>query len=128
MKKNSHIKIILEDMQVNVRIGLHPHEQENGRSQAILVNVELFANSNNYLHDATHQSIINYDYIHDAIRDWADRPHVMLIETYVSELMDICFREQKVEAAKISITKPDIFDDVERVGVEAFMTRDDWIN
>ncbi len=126
MKKDSHIKIILKDMHVNVRIGLHAHEQENDRSQRIVVNVTLFTDAKNYLNHPTKDSIIDYDYIHDGVLAWADKPHVMLIETYLSDLIDLCFEHPKVAAAQVSITKPDIFEDVEQVGVETFMTREDW--
>lgn len=126
MEKNSFIKIIIKDMRVHVRIGLHAHEQENGFTQDIIVNIALYAKADGYLDEPSRESIIDYDYIHSAIKAWADRAHVMLIETYLAELLDVCFEHPKVEAAKISITKPDIFDDVEQVGVETYMTRDDW--
>ena len=126
MEKNSHVKIILEEMQIDVRIGLHPHEQENGRSQRILINVELFAALGDYLKDVTRESIIDYDHIYDAIREWAERPHTLFIETYLDELAGLCFQDERVEACRVSVTKPDIFPEVKRAGVELFMKRGDW--
>lgn len=125
MENNSHVKIVIKDMVVDVRIGLYAHEKAGGRSQRIIVNVELFLDKS-YLSDITPETIMDYDTIHSAILGWSEAPHVLLIETYANDLLDICFTDDRVEAAKISITKPDIFDDVERAGVEVFMTRVDW--
>lgn len=126
MENNSHAKIVLTDMEIDVRIGLHAHEQEGGRSQRILVSVELFVSAVDYLTDTTKDTIIDYDYIYGGIKAWANRPHTLLIETYVHELLGLCFKDERIAAARVSVTKPDIFPDVARAGVEAFMCRADW--
>ena len=124
MKKNSAITIILEDMQVDVRIGVYDHEQQ--RAQRIVVNVELEVDPSEYLDNPTMESVVDYDFLHDGIKGWAERPHVLLIESYLSELLSLCFSHECVMGARVRISKPDIYDDVERVGVEAFMTREEW--
>lgn len=126
MQKDSHIKIIVKDLNVDVRIGLHDHEKEHGRSQRIIVNVELFAGVSGYLKDAGHDTIIDYDDIYTGIQQWSQNDHTELIETYLSDLLGLCFRYDTVTAARVSITKPDVFEDAEQVGVEVFMTRSDW--
>lgn len=120
----SMVKIILKDMELDVRIGLHDHEK--GRSQRVIVGVELYACGKSYLRGATRETIIDYDHIYKAIREWAGKPHVLLIETYIDELMAICFADARVSAARVSLVKPDIFPDVARAGVEVFLMREDW--
>ncbi|MGB0720436.1 MAG: dihydroneopterin aldolase [Bdellovibrionales bacterium] len=132
MKKDSaassYVKIIVKNMVVDVRIGLHAHERENDRTQRVIVNVELFTDPKGYLDNPQPDTIIDYDYIYNAITAWAQKPHVLLIETYLGELVDLCFEHSKVEAARVSITKPDIFEEVEQVGVEVYASRADWQN
>lgn len=124
MKKNSHVKIILREMAVDVRIGLHAHEQD--RAQRVNINVELYADGKDYLRNVTQDTIIDYEPLYKGIKEWAEKPHVLLIETYINELMAICFQDQRVEAAQVSITKPDIFPEAAAAGVEVFMKREDW--
>lgn len=111
---------------MDVRIGLHDHEKAGGRSQRVIVNVELFADTKGYLSDARPETIIDYDDIYNGIQAWSQNRHTELIETYLADLLSLCFDYQKVTAARVSITKPDIFENAERVGVEVFMTRADW--
>ncbi|MCB9983901.1 MAG: dihydroneopterin aldolase [Rhodospirillales bacterium] len=128
MQKDSFVKVIVKDLVVDVRIGLHDHEKADGRSQRIIVNVELFAGVQGYLKDANRETIIDYDDIYSGIKQWSQNGHTELIETYLQDLLGLCFRYEKVTAARVSITKPDIFENADQVGVEVFMTRADWEN
>ena len=120
----STVKIILKGMELDVHIGLHDHEK--GRTQRVHVNVELYADGKSYLNDVARETIIDYDHVYKAIKEWAVKPHVLLIETYINELMDICFADARVKAARVALTKPDIFPEVEQAGVEVLLRREDW--
>lgn len=120
-----YVRIVLQGMEIDVRIGLHAHEQ-GGKSQRIIVNIELFAALGDYLRNSTRESIIDYDHIYNAVKGWAGRPHTFLIETYLAELVQICFEDTRIEACRVSVLKPDIFADVEQAGVEVFMRREDY--
>lgn len=120
----STVKVFLKNMELDVRIGLHDHEI--GRTQRVHVSVELYACCKTYLNNATRESIIDYSHIYEALKSWAQRPHVLLIETYISDLMAICFADQRVQAVRVAITKPDIFPEAETAGVAVFMHRADW--
>lgn len=120
----STVKIILKGMELDVHIGLHEHEK--GRTQRVHVNVELYADGKFYLKDVSRESIIDYDHVYRGIKEWAGKPHVLLIETYINELMDICFADARVRAARVAITKPDIFPEAQAAGVEVLLRREDW--
>lgn len=113
-------------MIINVRIGLHDHEKENDRSQRIIVNVELFADAKGYLDNPSRDTIIDYDDIYQEIKKWANNGHTELIETYLKGLLGVCFQNERVQSARVSIAKPDIFEEAERVGVEIEMNRREW--
>ena len=55
-----------------------------------------------------------------AISAWPGRPHVDLLETLVEELVGVCFAAPAVQACRVSVVKPDIFNEVAAVGVEVF--------
>ena len=74
------------------------------------------------------ETIIDYDDIYSGIKQWSQNGHTELIETYLQDLLGLYFRYEKVTAARVSITKPDIFENADQVGVEVFMTRADWEN
>jgi dihydroneopterin aldolase len=112
-----YTRVILRDMAVEVRLGIHPWEKHPERPNRLVVNVELF----------THQSgdggFIDYDSVHHAVRAWATRDHVDLLETLVEELAGVCFAISAVEACRVSVLKPDIFNDAAAAGVEIYRIR-----
>jgi dihydroneopterin aldolase len=118
----SHICIYARDISVDVRIGLYASE---AKPQKLLVNVALYADPA-YLKNASEESIIDYKRVYDAVQEWSGRPHVKLIETYIGELLDVAFGFEQVQAARVSVTKANIFPEAEGAGVEAFMTREEY--
>ncbi len=117
----SHICIYARDINVNVRIGLYASE---AKPQKLLVNVALYADAVSYLKNVADGNYIDYQKIHARVMEWPGRPHVKMIETYVQELLDLAFGFDQVLAARVSVTKADIFPKAQGAGVEAFMTRD----
>jgi hypothetical protein len=77
------------------------------------------------LREVTADSIIDYCPIYDHIQIWRARPHTELIETLVSELLEICFRCRQGTACKVSVTKLEVLDQALAVGVETCVNRRD---
>ncbi len=119
----SHIRIFVEELSVNVRIGLYASE---AKPQKLNVSVVLYADPVSYLNKATQKTIIDYKKLHDAVKAWEGRAHVKLIETYLRELLDLAFSFKAVDVADIAISKAHIFKNTKGVGVAAFMTRKDY--
>ncbi len=116
------VRIVVRDMVVELRIGIHPWERH--QPQRVIVNVEMFAPA-----PAPHAwqelgDVLDYDRIRNRVKgEWPTRPHVDFLETYVEELLALCFEDGKCAAARVSITKPDIFPETAAVGVEVFRRR-----
>jgi dihydroneopterin aldolase len=119
----SYACIFVQEMIVKIRIGLHASE---AKPQRVAVNVRLYTDPKAYLGSVDEASIINYQRIHSAVMEWQGRPHVKLVETYVRELLDLAFGFEKVAAAKVSVSKLDIFREAQGAGVEIFMTHADY--
>lgn len=123
--EDSYVRIVLRDMEVDIRIGINADEK-GGRKQKVLVNVELYTDRQNYLRGATPKSIIDYSKVIAAVQGWAEREHTLLIESYINELLEVCFAIEGVEACKLSILKTEICKDARGAGVEVFMTGADY--
>lgn len=113
----SYQRVILCDLVTEVRLGLHPWERHAERMTRIVVNVELFS------HADSRDGFIDYDAIRDALKAWSGRAHVDLIETLLEELVALCFHDARVEACRVSIVKPDVFNEAAGAGVEVYRVR-----
>ena len=118
------VRIVVRDMEVDVQIGLY--DSEKNRRQRIKVTVALYANAATYLRAANKDNIIDYSLVINNVREWAQRPHTFLVESYVRELLDLCFSMSGVEACGICILKPEVCPESQGAGVEVFMRREDW--
>jgi len=121
--ENGYARMMIRDLETHIRLGVHAHERIPDKPQRIIVNVEMFADGRSHLKGEGLASVIDYDPIHAAIVGWEGRPHVLLIETLLEELIALCFRDERVRACKVSIVKPDIYDAAAAAGVEIFRVR-----
>ena len=124
MKKNSHVRIFLDSIEVPLKIGIYDHEQNT--PQRVVVDAALFADMDQYLKVVSTDTIIDYSRLYKAIKAWAERPQVQLIEDYLKELADLCFEHDAVQACQISIRKADVFGPEQGAGVELYTTREEW--
>lgn len=117
-----YIRVILRDLITQAHVGLHPWERHPERPTRLVVNIEMFA----ALHGPAAQvaqGLIDYDPIRDALKSWPSRPHTDLLETLVDELVELCFRHPAVQACRVSVLKPDIFNEAAAAGVEVYRCR-----
>lgn len=124
LQSGSHIRVVLRDIETEARVGLHPWEQHPERPTRLIVNVEMFAPLVRPLSAETPESILDYDPVRRALKDWPTRPHTPLLETLLHELVELCFRNPRVAACRVSIMKPDIFNEAAGAGVEVYQVRD----
>ncbi len=117
------MRVLLRDVHVQVSVGLHPWERHPERPSRLIVNVDMFAHAPGPVDGAGRAGIIDYDPVRRAITQWPGRPHVELLETLAEELVGVCFTQPAVQACRVSVVKPDIFNEVAAVGVEVFRVR-----
>lgn len=120
----SHVKIFLDSVEIPLKIGIFPHEQDV--PQRVVVDAELYADPASYLQTVSLDTIIDYGKVYNAITSWAERPQVQLIEDYLKELIALCFGFETVIACRVAIKKADVFGEDQGAGVELFTTRADW--
>jgi len=117
-----YVRMMIRDLVTEVRLGLHPWERHPEKPQRIVVNVELYAapQTTQYKHVS---AVVDYDYIREALRKWPRRRHTVFIETLLDELVKLCFKDKRVMAARVSIFKPDIYNEAAGAGVEIYKVR-----
>lgn len=114
-----YIRVILKEIETNVRIGLY--EEEKKGPQTLLIDVDLWS-SKNYPKN-TKDDFIDYDPLRELIcEEWPERPHTELLETLAQEVIDFAFKDLRIEAVRVQITKPR-FVNVKQVGIELFQSR-----
>jgi len=118
-----HICVVLRDLEVDARVGLHPWEQHPERPSRLLVSVAMFAHVAGERAGASGRPFIDYDHVRNALKAWPSRPHTPLLETLAEEVIGLCFENPVVEACRVSIVKPDIFNDAAAAGVEIYRLR-----
>ena len=112
-----YMRVFIVDIQTEAQVGLHPWEQHPERPTRLIVNVELFCEVTDKISE---KNFVNYDLVRDYVKGWPKRPHTPLLETLVEDLIGFCFKNLDVDACKISVAKPDIFNEVKSVGIEIY--------
>ena len=120
---SDYIGVVLRDVEVEAHVGLHPWEQHPERPSRLLVTVEMFAHLARSHAVASAKPVIDYDRVRNGLRGWSSRPHTPLLETLAEEVVALCLGDPAVEACRVSIVKPDIFNDVAGAGVEIYRVR-----
>ncbi len=122
--QGGYARMMIRDFVTHVRLGVHAHERVPDKPQRVIVNVEMFSDGRSHLEGEGLASVVDYDPIHSAIKAWEGRPHVLLIETLLEELIALCFRDERVRACRVSIVKPDIYEAAAAAGVEIYRVRE----
>ena len=112
----------LHRIEVEVRVGLHPWELHPEKPTRLWVDVELYA-LNPPRRPAGLYEVIDYDRVRNYVRAWEHKAHTPLLETLADELVDFGFEDERVDAVRVSLLKPDIFNETRGAGVELFRRR-----
>jgi dihydroneopterin aldolase len=111
------VRVFLRDIVTEAQVGLHPWERHPERPTRLIVNVEMFAEADRP------GEFLDYDRIRQAIRNWPSRPHTPLLETLAEELVSLCLQDARVQSCRVSVAKPDIFNEAAAAGVEIVRRR-----
>jgi dihydroneopterin aldolase len=120
--ENGYVRMMIRDLVTEVRLGLHPWERHPEKPQRIVINVEMYARPSPRRAKKV-SSVVDYDYVRNALRKWPRRKHTVFIESLLEELVKLCFRDKRVVACRVSIFKPDIYNEAGGAGVEIYRVR-----
>ncbi len=116
-----HQRVALRGVEVTVRLGLL--ERERRTAQKVIVDVELWRRHRGYAGGGL-GACLDYDRIHRHLREvWPKRPHTGLLEELAEDLVALCFEDPKVEACRVRIRKPEVYEDGAVPELEVFRRR-----
>jgi len=114
----------LRDVLIRAKVGMADFEQHPGYYQRLLVSAELFRHGGP-IRGQRLEDCIDYERIYQFVLSWEQRPHTNLLETLAEELIEACFRDESVEACRVSLRKPDIFHNARSAGIALYRRRTD---
>jgi dihydroneopterin aldolase len=112
-------RLFLRNYEVNINIGVHDFEKTG--EQRVLINVDLYiplALSTPEKDEL--DEVVDYDFIRRSISERVSRGHIHLQETLCDDVLATMLEHPKVQAARVSTAKPDVYPDCEAVGCEVF--------
>ena len=115
-------RLFLRNYDTHIRIGAH--DAERRAPQRVRFNVDLYVLLRDSCprQDSLHE-VVDYDLIRSTIAARTARGHIDLQETLCDAVLDALLAHPQVSAARVSTRKPDVYDDCEAVGVEAFKAK-----
>ncbi len=116
-------KLFIHNLRLQASIGFYRHEKE--RRQTVHVNVEVELDDRR-LPDDDVSHTLDYDFLRDGVVALVKSRHFNLQESLAQGILDLCFSRPEVLSARISTAKSEAYPDVDVVGVEMQLTRDEW--
>jgi dihydroneopterin aldolase len=116
-------RIFLREAVVDANIGIHAFEKAG--PQRLVINVDLFVPLalSTPQHDKIHE-VLDYDFVRSTVRKRIEQGHINLQETLVDDLARALLAHPSVQAVRVSSEKPDVYEDVEAVGIEVLRFKD----
>jgi 7,8-dihydroneopterin aldolase/epimerase/oxygenase len=110
-------RLFVRNYVVDANIGIHAFEKEG--AQRIALNVDLYVPLalSTPRHDKIHE-VLDYDFIRLTIRHRIDQGHINLQETLVDDIARSLLAHPAVRAVRVASEKPDVYPDVDAVGIE----------
>jgi len=109
-------KIFFKEIDIPCMIGVYEHEKKH--PQRIIINIELELLSEVEPTNDRIDETLNYDLIYREIKKISSSQHFNLVETLTYHIFVYLKKLKKVSNLRISVAKPDIYDDCKKVGYE----------
>lgn len=120
----STIAIRLEGAELNVHVGEHAWEKFPQHPSRLRVDLLLTFGYRAYFTE--HNGYVDYDPLRTFLKGLEGKPHVNKLETLAQQTLDACFSLTPAERVRLSICKPDIFPEMEGVGLVVDVAREDF--
>ena len=109
-------KIFFKEINIPCMIGVYEHEKKH--PQRIIINIELELSTEVEPINDRIDETLNYDLIYREIKKISSSQHFNLVETLTNRIFIYLKKLRKVSDLRISVSKPDIYEDCKKVGYE----------
>jgi len=116
-------KIFFRNLSVDVRMGVHDHEQ--GRTQPLSINMVLYMRADTAPKTDSFSEVFDYDQIRTGVLEFVAARHINLQETLVEQIAEFALGFEQVLAIRISTEKTDVYPNCDGVGYELTRIRPD---
>jgi dihydroneopterin aldolase len=116
-------RLFLRNYVVDANIGIHAFEKEGAQRLALNVDLYVPLALSTPRHDKIHE-VLDYDFIRLTIRHRIDQGHINLQETLVDDIARSLLAHPAVRAVRVASEKPDVYPDVDAVGIEVLHIKD----
>jgi len=114
--------VFLRNYEVWINIGVH--EFEKRAEQRVIINVDLYVPLALSTPKADElDEVVDYDFIRRTVAARLSKGHIHLQETLCDDILTQVLTHPKVQAARVSTAKPDVYPDCDAVGVEVFRSK-----
>ena len=116
-------RIFLREVLLDANIGIHDFERAG--AQRLVINVDVFVPLavSTPRHDRISE-VLDYDFVRLTISRRIEQGHINLQETLIDDIARAVLAHPGVAAVRVASEKPDVYEDVEAVGVEIFHFKD----
>jgi dihydroneopterin aldolase len=112
-------RVFLRNYEVWINIGVHDFEKR--AEQRVIINVDLYVPlAVSTPKEDELAEVVDYDFIRRTVAQRLSTGHIHLQETLCDDLLRAMLAHPRVQAARVSTAKPDVYPDCEAVGVEVF--------
>ncbi|MEM9123534.1 MAG: dihydroneopterin aldolase [Pseudomonadota bacterium] len=101
--------VSLRDFTVEIPVGIVDWERAPGKTQKVVLNVDLYTNYPES-RPASIGDCLDYRRVIDHVDEtWRPDRHVDLLETLAFDLIAYCLEDPRVEAVRVALSKPHVF-------------------
>lgn len=109
-------RLIVRDLVLRCRIGIHPHERRD--SQRVRINLQLEIGEPAAPAEDRIDAVLSYEDIVNGVKEITGAGHINLVETLADRIADLCLADHRVRRVAVRVEKPDAIDEAASVGVE----------
>ena len=120
----STVSIAMRGVELIVRIGEHAWEKHPERPTRLALNIKLEFGYNDYF--TKHGGYVDYDPLYKFLKSLEQREHVNRLEDFSTLIIKTCFETTPAQRVQLSVVKPDIFHDIDAIGLEFDVRREDF--
>ena len=98
------------------------------RNKKISISLSLDVNDNISGIDHKIENFVSYEHIVADIKSILKKGHIELLESLGEEIVDLCFKDERVLTIKIKLEKLEVFKETSSVGIEIFRKKKPYNN
>lgn len=120
----STIAVALEGAELRVNVGEHAWEKHPEHPTRLRVDLALTFDYRAY--NEEHGGYVDYDPLRAFLKALENKPHVAKLETLARQILAAAFTTTPAQRVRLKLAKPDIFPEMDGVGLELNVAREDF--